>query len=265
MDTLCRLRQQHCNRDIPGLGRGASIVAAGLLSVFLVLASCAARADLDIAGWDALLAEAVDDGYVDYSRWADNPRFDVLVRQIATSDTAGMTRDEKLVFYINAYNILAARGILDGRSPASLFGRYLYFKRDKYQVAGRRISLHDLEHELIRPLQEPRIHFAIVCASASCPILQSEAYTLEQLDSQLDAAARGFINDTARNVFDVERGMARLSSIFKWFEEDFVAASGTLQAYLAVYVESEKAASMLQRGEFEVDYLPYDWSLNGTR
>ncbi len=236
------------------------IAAHLLLLILCVPASALAQLDLDT--WDALLKEAVDSGHVEYGQWADNPRFDALVQQIATSDVTAMTRDEKLVFYINAYNILAARGILDGSSPSSLLGRYVYFKRDKYDVAGERISLYALEHELILPLGEPRIHFAIVCASKSCPILQSHAYTLEGLENQLDAAARQFINDVERNRFDVEAGRANVSSIFKWFEDDFIDAAGSLQAYLAPYVDGE-AAKLLRGGEFSVKYLDYDWTLNG--
>jgi hypothetical protein len=87
---------------------------------------------------------------------------------------------------------------------------------------GERISLYQLEHEWIRPLKDPRISFAIVCESVSCPILQNEAYTLQNLDQQLESAAVYFINDRERNRFNTEQGEAEVSSIFKWFEEDFV-------------------------------------------
>ena len=236
-----------------------------ILLVAMLLMPFPAAADLDLKTWNALLAQAVTEGDVDYSQWENNPRFDALVEQIGTTDTVQMNRQQKLVFLINAYNILAARGILDGSSPDSLLGRYVYFKRDKYLVSGKRITLHALEHELIRPLKEPRIHFAIVCASQSCPILQSEAYTLRQLDQQLDAAAMGFINDRKRNQFDASSRRAELSSIFKWFEEDFVEAAGSLQAYLAPMVDNKAVADLLEQEAFKVSYRPYDWSLNGTR
>lgn len=235
------------------------------LLIGLLLLPPTAAAELDLRAWNSLLGEAVTDGYVAYNRWQNNPRFDALVEQIGNTETAEMTRQQQLVFYINAYNILAARGILDGSSPGSLLGRYVYFKRDKYLVAGERISLHALEHELIRPLQEPRIHFAIVCASQSCPILQSEAYTLERLDQQLETAVMDFINDPQRNQFNVASGRAELSSIFKWFEEDFVEAAGSLQAYLAPLVENEQVADLLEQRGFKISYRKYDWSLNGTR
>jgi hypothetical protein len=236
-----------------------------LLLLTLLLKPFPALADLDLTTWSSLLGPAVSTGQVDYRQWDGNPRFDALVDQIAATDASAMNTQQKLVFFINAYNILAARGILDGHSPSSLLGRYVYFKRDKYTVAGEKISLHELEHEWIRPLKEPRIHFAIVCASHSCPVLRSEAYTLKDLDAQLDSATRDFINDPQRNRFETSTGEAELSSIFKWFEEDFVEAAGTLQTYLAPFVDNEQAADMLEREAFKIDYQKYDWSLNGKR
>lgn len=231
--------------------------------LFVTMAPVPAFGQLDTAEWDRLLGSAVSNGQVEYSRWRDNPRFDALVEQVGLTETGGMDRSQKLAFYINAYNLLAARGILDGRSPDGVLGRYLYFKRDKYLVSGEQISLHQLEHEWIRPLKEPRIHFAIVCASQSCPILQSEAYTAERLDEQLQQAAQGFINDASRNRFDPAGGRAEISMIFKWFEEDFLEASGSIQAYLAPFVADSRAVSLLSREGFDISYLEYDWSLNG--
>ena len=237
-----------------------------LLLMALLLTPLLAVAELDLKTWNGLLANAVtQDGEVDYTQWEQNQSFDALVEQIGTTDTGQMNRQQKLVFYINAYNILAARGILDGSSPGSVLGRYVYFKRDKYLVAGKSITLHALEHELIRPLKEPRIHFAIVCASRSCPILQREAYTLKRLDQQLEAAAIGFINDQKNNQFNATNRRAELSSIFKWFEEDFVEAAGSVQAYLAPMIDNENVAALLEQEAFNISYRKYDWSLNGTR
>ena len=98
-------------------------------------------AQIDSVTWNGLLEPAVCNGRVDYSKWRDKPRFDLLIEQIAITDTKTMGRQEKLAFFINAYNILAAQGILAGRSPQSMLGRYLHFKRDTDTVAGQRISL----------------------------------------------------------------------------------------------------------------------------
>ncbi|MEM9254324.1 MAG: DUF547 domain-containing protein [Pseudomonadota bacterium] len=229
-----------------------------------LLVPLASHAQIDLDSWNKLLGEAVSNGYVDYNQWRENPEFDALVTQIARTDVASLGKEQQLVFYINAYNILAARGILDGSSPSSLLGRYVYFKRDKYQIAGQKISLYDLEHQRILPLGEPRIHFAIVCASASCPILRDEAYRLDTLNEQLDDAARGFINDVERNRFDVNDKKAGLSKIFQWFTEDFEVDGGTLQEYIANYVQDPEVASTLRGNEFKVKYLPYNWGLNGS-
>ena len=245
--------------------RGDDAMIRALFFTLLLCATLPAQAALDLVTWGALLGRAVSDGQVDYRQWRDNSSFDALVEQVATTDISGMSREETLVFYINAYNILAARGILDGSAPSSLWGRYTYFKRDKYTVAGGVINLHELEHQLIRPLGESRIHFAIVCASQSCPVLRDEAYTLARLDQQLDDAARIFINDPRRNRFEIDSKRAEISSIFDWFEEDFDADAGSVQGYLARYIEDQAIARLLSREQLTVNFLDYDWSLNGVK
>jgi len=107
------------------------------------------------------------------------------------------------------------------------------------------------------------MHFAIVCASTSCPKLQSWAYQPDQLDHQLDHAARGFINDPARNRFDRKQRVASLSMIFQWFEKDFADAAGSVLAYIARYVEDPELAKELTQPGYRIEYLDYDWSLNG--
>jgi len=236
-----------------------------LIFALLLAAVLPARAELDLASWDQLLGEAVTEGVVDYRQWRGNTRFEALVEQVGYTSTDAMSREQALVFYINAYNILAARGILDGGSPASFFGRQFYFKRDKYTVAGKQLTLHELEHDLIRPLGEARIHFAIVCASQSCPVLRAEAYVLARLEQQLDDAARRFINNPERNRFDLDSNAAEISRLFDWFEEDFQAAAGSVQGYLAGYVENPAIVAQLRKQNFRVTFMDYDWSLNGRK
>jgi hypothetical protein len=130
-------------------------------------------------------------------------------------------------------------------------------------VAGEEITLWDLEHERLRPLGEPRIHFALVCASASCPKLPSEAYAPVRLGAQLDRDARAFVNDPSRNRFDAQAGEARLSAIFEWYAEDFEAAAGSVHAYVAGYVADPELARGLGAGQWRIEYQDYDWSLNG--
>jgi hypothetical protein len=126
------------------------------------------------------------------------------------------------------------------------------------------LSLSDLEHEILRrEFHEPRIHFAIVCASSSCPKLPSWAYIPTQLDQQLDQATRAFINDHMRNRFDRQQKVAYLSKIFDWFESDFAGTSGSALQFVARYVYDADLARELEAGMYRIDYLNYDWSLNG--
>jgi len=116
---------------------------------------------------------------------------------------------------------------------------------------------------LIPEFREPRIHFAIVCASRSCPKLRSWAFTADKLDQQLDDSARLFINDPSRNVFDRRQKIAHLSKIFDWFTEDFISHSGSLTKYVAQYVEDPVLAQELAQDTYQVEFLEYDWNLNG--
>jgi len=131
-------------------------------------------------------------------------------------------------------------------------------------VGGEPLNLYDLERKLLIPdFREPRIHFAIVCASQSCPQLRSRTYTPEMLNQQLEDSARRFMNDPTRNRFDRERKIAYLSKIFDWFRDDFVTHSGSLTSYVSQYVDDPDLAQELQLGKYEVVFLTYDWNLNG--
>jgi hypothetical protein len=243
-------------------------LSATILALLCCVAAAAADADhqavIDWSGWHALLRAHVADGQVDYDAIAGDPAFAATVADIADANLAGHERTAVLAFNINAYNVLAVKGILDGHSPRGGLGRLRFFYRHKYTVAGETLTLNKLEHERIRTLGEPRIHFAIVCASASCPPLRSEMYSVETLDQQLDDSARRFVNDPTKNRFDTDAGVAQLSKIFKWFDEDFEAAAESVQKYLADFVDDTETAEALRQGRFTVKYLAYDWSLNGS-
>ncbi len=215
---------------------------------------------------DGVFRTHVAGGHVDYPGVAADPRFEAYLTQLNRVNPDELpTQEARLAFWIDAYNAFAVKGILDGYSPDSLFGRYRYFVARDYRVGGEEINLFALEQHLLIPeFHEPRIHFAIVCASKSCPELRSGAYTAEDLESQLDGAARAFINDPARNRFDRVEKVAHLSRIFEWFEEDFVAESGSLPAYVAQFVEDRELARDLKSPGYEVQFLEYDWRLNGT-
>jgi hypothetical protein len=218
--------------------------------------------------WDQIVQAHVREGQVDYPAIQADGTLAGYVRELNRIDPTRLPRrQDQLAFWINAYNAFAVQGILDHYSPMTLWGRYRYFIGRDYQVGGTTISLYDLEREvLIEQFHEPLMHFAIVCASASCPKLQPWAYRPEQLDRQLVQVAKAFINDPTRNRFDRKQKVASLSMIFKWFESDFAdAAAGSVLAYIARYVDDPELAEELTQPGYRIEYLDYDWSLNGIQ
>ena len=126
------------------------------------------------------------------------------------------------------------------------------------------MSLTNMAGTLDFAAGDPRIHFAINCASQSCPKLLSMAYSADTLEKQLDANTREFINDPTRNRFDQDKKIAYVSKIFHWFKEDFAQHSGSVQKYLATYVADPAIADDLANERYKIKYMKYDWRLNGT-
>jgi len=256
------------SRPFPSSGRSAITAwRPFLIGVALGLACLAAigvavAQPADTAAFDALLRANVKNGVVNYPGFQDNPAFRKYVDDLGKPAPLGR-KEETLAYYINAYNALAIQGILEGLSPSSLLGRARYFKYKEWPLNGQSITLYDLEHKVLRPLGEPRIHFAIICASKSCPFLRSEAYAAARLDAQLDEQARQFVNDPFRNRFDPATKTANLSEIFKWFDEDFRGPAGSPQKYIARYAANPESAALLAADGFKVEWIDYDWNLNG--
>jgi hypothetical protein len=215
--------------------------------------------------WDRIVQAHVHDGQVDYLAIQASSQLDGYLGELNRIDPTKLpTRQHRLAFWINAYNAFAVKGILDHYSPMTLWGRYRYFIGRDYQVGGTAINLYDLERQvLIEQFHEPLMHFAIVCASISCPKLQPWAYQPDQLGRQLDRVARSFINDPTRNRFDRTQKVASLSMIFHWFQKDFSDAAGSVLAYVARYVDDPELAKELTQLGYRIEYLDYDWSLNG--
>jgi hypothetical protein len=240
---------------------GSRLRSIALLCCALA-ASAGVRAEAPVQGYDAVLRAHVKDGQVDYPAIAADKSFAAYVAQLAEPFTAG-GKAETLAHYMNAYNALAIQGIIEGYSPSGFIGRQRYFKSKTHKLNGRETTLYDLEHKLILPLGEPRIHFSIVCASKSCPKLRSEAYTAARLERQLEDNTKGFVNDSYRNNFDKAKKIAYVSEIFKWFESDFIAASGSVPKFLARYVNDAEVAKDLEADSYAIKYIDYNWGLNG--
>ncbi len=238
-----------------------------ILRLLLVLLSPLQNADATEPDWsdyDALLATHVDPGtrnginlhLVDYSAWKHDKHWPILLKKLADFKLAQLNgKDEKLAFWINAYNIMAIHMVLKYEPVNSIrdIGNWLspVWKKNVGIIAGRMRTLHEIEHEILRPMSEPRIHFAIVCASVSCPDLRKTAYRSENLTSALQKQHQAFISNPgkgARLIGDT----IHISKIFDWFEKDFTAGGG-ITAYLP---------QGLGPTFKHVKYLRYDWSLN---
>lgn len=236
------------------------------LAALAALASGIATADVpDYRQWDGVLVRNVRNGFVDYDGIKADPAFARFVGELGNATATDLPdRAAKLAFYINAYNALAIQGVLNGDAPDSLLGRLTFFKRRSYRVLGTSLTLDQIEKERLAALGEPRVHFAIVCASLSCPRLASRAFWPTTVEAQLDAAARAFINDATRNRYDPGRKLALLSAIFDWYADDFGRVRSPVAAYLAGYVRDPAIAADLAAGRYTLRYTPYDWNLNGV-
>ncbi len=226
--------------------------------------------------FDQLLRAFVNDGRVDYASFKSHEAtLDAYLAALARTDPSRLPREERMALWINAYNAFTIKLILR-RYPGitSIKDIPRRWDRREWTVGGRPYSLAGLEHEILRKqFGEPRIHFAIVCASKSCPSLASEAYEADRLDEQLSRAARTFLADrdngfrarTEKGVLYGYNHYVYLSRIFKWFSEDFEKRHGSVVNGILPYLSKPDQAFIRQnRNALKIRYLPYDWSLNGA-
>ena len=228
---------------------------------------------IDFTIWDELLQRYVDDlGRVNYRRWkaegADVLR--VWLESLADVDLADFTdADARLALWLNAYNAIAISQVLEVYPIASIRPKVLgipnwlsfldFFTRSNTIVGGKKYSLNQIEHAILRPeFAEPRIHFALVCASVGCPLLRRGAYFPESVRTQLEADASRFIHNPDKVRYDAQKKTLYLSKIFKWYEEDFVKAAGSVAEYVGGYLGPEAAVG----DGWAIVFLPYDWNLN---
>jgi hypothetical protein len=220
-------------------------------------------AAVDHTSWTSLLTRYVDDnGRVAYHNLQSRDRaaLESYLTTLAQARVEGMGEAEEKAFWINAYNAMIVNGVLQGYTAESLLGRKRFFSWYSLLIAGEERSADDIEHKILRKkFHDPRIHFAIVCASTSCPKLRQEAYVAERLDQQLEEATRTFINDPTRNRIDTQQ--VALSQIFQWFADDFVQNAGSVVGFVQRFVAADKR-SMLTAKKDAIQYLEYNWTLN---
>lgn len=232
-----------------------------------------AQASVDHAPWQAFLdAYAVEgaDGitrvnYVGVSP-ADRQALDAYLVSLSKTEPASLDRGEQFAYWVNLYNALTVRIVLDHYPVPSIrkikLGRVLTFGpwgQDIFMVDGAALSLDNIEHDILRAIwRDPRIHYAVNCASLGCPNLSRTAFTADNADSLLEAGARAYVNHP-RGV-NVEDGGLKVSSLYKWYKNDFGGSDEALLAHLRQYALPDLQGAL--DGHLPIKEYDYDWSLN---
>jgi hypothetical protein len=248
------------------------------VALLLAAALPSLAAGFDHSVWDRVLKARVSEwGEVDYAALQANPAdLEAYVGMLGEASPEShpdrfTSRDSRLAYWLNAYNAFTVAGVVKGYPVKSIrdLGMLWGFLRKKAYVAGgQRLSLNHIEHKILRKrFTDARIHFAIVCASVSCPRLAREAFVPERVDEQLEALARRFINEPRHVTIDPEANRLTLNKIFDWFEEDFEAAVSAggppkIVAYLVRYSDPERRKQLEGLRKPKIKYHRYDWGLN---
>ena len=219
--------------------------------------------------FNQVLQEHVDKGKVDYAKLKANPeKLETYLDLLAVAKPAEMPYNAQLAFWINTYNALIIKGVIDHYPTKSvrkikLFGGF--FSRLKFQVAGEKYSLNQIEHDIIRTeFVDPRVHFALVCASKSCPALENSVYLPETIEEQLDAVTLKFVTNPEKVRIDRAKRRVYLSKIFKWYKKDFTEGYDGVADFLADYLPPKDADFVLAK-DVKFHYLGYDWTLNDKK
>lgn len=211
---------------------------------------------VDHSAWDKLLKKYVaDNGDVNYKDFITeaellNAYIDYLATKIPSED---WSKQEKLAYFINVYNANTIKLILDHYPIKSIKVLKNPWSRKIIQMGEKIVSLSEIENKILRKMNEPRIHFAINCASKSCPKLLNEAFTSENVESLLDKATKEFISNAYKNT--IKEQSVQLSKIFQWYKSDF-----TTHGNLVDYIKQYNVENIPQ--DAKISYLEYDWNLN---
>lgn len=214
--------------------------------------------------YNSLLAKYVSGGGVKYSAWkgnaADMQSLQQVVDAIAKENAGSLEKKEQLAFYINAYNAWILHEAL-GKYPTKSVKDTLFtfFTGNRIKVAGEQMSFNHLEKDVIRSkFGEPRVHFALNCASRSCPPLKRETFRADKLESQFETLAKAFVNSEKGVIVSADQKSAQLSKIFDWYKDDFKAAGGPI-----AFINKRRTNAL--PNDVKISYQDYDWSLNEAK
>ena len=272
------------------LARLITTLGSTVLLAALPISAPAQSFDHSHAAWTALLVRHVrllDGGKasrLDYAAMANDrtalQAYTDTLSGVGAKAFAGFSKPQQMAFLINAYNAFTVELILTQypklqsiKDLGSLFQSP--WKKEFVPLLGRTMSLDQIEHENLRAkgrYDDPRIHFAVNCASVGCPMLREEAYVATRLDAQLDEQALRFMSDRSRNRYDAAAGKLEVSKIFDWYGADFKqgfkgidSLTGFFARYAVQLADAVPAQQRVKTGQAPVDFLEYDWKLNDVR
>jgi hypothetical protein len=204
---------------------------------------------------DVFLSTYVSGGMVDYSAIAaDKSKLSKLTTMIAEANLATADKDTKLAFYINSYNLLTIKNLIDSWPLKSPLDKKGFFDAVKFTIAGESLTLNDIENKKLRP--DPRVHFVLVCGAKGCPTIMNSAYMPDKVQAQMDIQTKKALDNSNFIRIDEAGGKVLISEIFKWYADDFVKHSGSVEKYINTY-RSKPLPSGLK-----IDYYTYDWQVN---
>lgn len=246
-----------------------------LASLILFLSTASYALDRAHPAFDALLRAHVKDGLVDYEALKKDPSrlkaYAADIADVPAVTLAAWPDEDKIAFWINAYNALTLVSIVEKYPVKSIRDIPGVWDSRKFKVAGRSLTINEIEHEILRKdFEEPRIHMALVCAAMSCPPLRDGAYVGSRLDEQLKSQGVRFVGNKENVRLDQKEKTLHLSSIFKWFGEDFEkkyskgASKKAVVNFVAAH-SSTLAAEIENIRNLRLSFIEYDWSLNKIR
>jgi hypothetical protein len=217
-----------------------------------------------VASYNTLLGKYVTAGGVKYAEWkanaADMQAIQGVVDGISKENVSAMGKQQQLAFYVNAYNAWILHEAL-GKYPTKSVKDVLFtfFTGKRITVAGQQMSFNALEKDTIRSkFNDPRVHFALNCASRSCPPLNRTAFSADKLDGQFEALAKGYVNSEHGVKFNTGTKLAELSKIFDWYKDDFKADGGAI-----AFINKRRSTPL--PADAKTTYQDYDWGLNEAK
>lgn len=216
----------------------------------------------NFSDWNTLLKQNVDNnGLVNYSALKGNALFNKSIKKFESTNISSMKKYEKLSFLINAYNAFVIKNVLDHNGMKSPLDDKEFFKEKKFILAGKKVSLDEIEHNYVLKIEPALSHFGLVCGAISCPKLIPFAYNADNVLKQLKINAAEFVNNKSKNHLDKKHEILYLSQIFNWFKNYFVQNNSSVRKFVLKYLNNNDKKFM-QSNNILIKFMKYDWKLN---